>query len=40
MDPVVLVGVALLLLGTVTFASLGPAGRAASIEPAAALRAS
>ena len=28
MDPAVLVGVALLLLGTVTFASLGPAGRA------------
>ncbi|MBP7551041.1 MAG: FtsX-like permease family protein [Gemmatimonadaceae bacterium] len=38
MDPVVLVGVALLLLGTVTFASLGPAGRAARIEPGEAMR--
>ena len=38
MDPLVLVGVALLLLGTVTFASLGPAGRAARIEPGEAMR--
>jgi ABC-type lipoprotein release transport system permease subunit len=38
MDPVVLVAVALLLLGTVALASLGPAGRAARIEPAEAMR--
>jgi ABC-type antimicrobial peptide transport system permease subunit len=40
MDPVVLVGVALLLLGTVALASWGPARRAARIEPAEAMRGS
>jgi len=38
MDPVVLVAVAMLLLGTVALASFGPARRAARIEPAEAMR--
>jgi putative ABC transport system permease protein len=38
MDPVVLVGVAMLLLGTVTLASWGPARSASRIEPAEAMR--
>jgi putative ABC transport system permease protein len=38
MDPVVLVAVAMLLLGTVALASFGPAQRAARIEPAEAMR--
>ena len=38
MDPAVLVGVALLLLSTVSLASWGPARRAARIEPVEAMR--
>jgi len=38
LDPAVLVGVAVLLLGTMTLASWGPARRATRIEPGEAMR--